>query len=279
MCSDIMIGTCSWNYSSWIGTVYSKACPSPAGYLAEYSRKYSTVEIDSWFYRIPSRKDVTELLKAVPESFRFTCKINRDLTMPFTGKSRNEKNPKFLDPELFFRFCDAVEPMLCRVDIIIFEFEYLNREKMESVSRFLELFSEFKEKIGKGFPIGIETRNSNYLTDDYFDYLNSSDISHVFSEKQYMPHVYDVYDKYRSKINKRTVIRLLGEDRAGIEKLTGKKWDRIVIDREDKERIVEMSTGINQKVIINVNNHYEGSAPLTIKSLKRLFIQRGIKVK
>ena len=45
------IGTCSWNYDSWIGLVYDRKAPYSAAYLNEYARKYPTVEVDSWFYR------------------------------------------------------------------------------------------------------------------------------------------------------------------------------------------------------------------------------------
>ena len=46
----IRIGTCSWKYPEWHGLVYS--APKGIDYLAEYSRKYSTVEIDQWFWSL-----------------------------------------------------------------------------------------------------------------------------------------------------------------------------------------------------------------------------------
>lgn len=54
----IKIGTCSWNYDSWSGLVYTKKSANAAGYLAEYSSHFATVEIDSWFYKIPLRREV-----------------------------------------------------------------------------------------------------------------------------------------------------------------------------------------------------------------------------
>lgn len=276
--NNISIGTCSWNYHSWTGSVYTKAQPSPADYLPEYSKKYNTVEIDSWFYRIPSRSDVSQYTNKVPKSFRFTCKAIRDLTMPFFRTSTPSKNPKFLSPELFSIFCDAIEPMLGQMDMIMLEFEYLNKEKMKSLPIFIDMLNDFINKIKKPCPIGIEIRNSNYLKREYFDFLDINSISHVFSEKQYMPHVYDLYDKFRNRINNITVIRLLGDDRKAVEKLTGNKWDKIVLQSDDLEKIIDMSLDIKHKVIINVNNHYEGSAPLTIEHMKALYRERGVEL-
>lgn len=91
-----------------------------------------------------------------------------------------------------------------------------------------------------------------------------------------MPHVYDVYKKFNSKINTPTVIRLLGDDRNAIENLTGNKWDQIVQKKDDLEKIIDMSLDIKHDVIINVNNHYEGSAPLTIERMRAIYKERGI---
>jgi uncharacterized protein YecE (DUF72 family) len=56
--SNLRIGTCSWNYPSWVGLVYSQPKRTAVEYLHEYSRKYTTAEIDSWFYKIPTPAEV-----------------------------------------------------------------------------------------------------------------------------------------------------------------------------------------------------------------------------
>ncbi|EKD39729.1 MAG: hypothetical protein ACD_75C00309G0009 [uncultured bacterium] len=44
------IGTCSWKYDSWRGLIYSDA--KEINYLREYSRRFSTVEVDQWFWSL-----------------------------------------------------------------------------------------------------------------------------------------------------------------------------------------------------------------------------------
>jgi len=47
MAGSLKIGTCSWNYPSWVGPVYSAQSLNAAGYLPEYSKRFGTAEVDS----------------------------------------------------------------------------------------------------------------------------------------------------------------------------------------------------------------------------------------
>ena len=278
---SIKLGTCSWNYPSWVGLVYSSKKPKAEDYLAEYARKYDTVEIDSWFYRIPEGEEVKGYLSQVPDTFTFTCKMVEDVTLTHKRDLRKtgvlEVNPDFLSPDLFFRYIEAITPMLPRIEGIILEFEYLNKLKMESLPLFIEKLDSFISRVGKGLPLAVETRNKNYLTEEYFRFLDERNLIPVFSEKLYMPPIYEVYEMYKPYVRTKAILRLLGGDRKQMEEKTKEQWNRIVDPRNDKERIVDMSLDLKYRgcsVIINVNNHYEGSAPLTIQALKGLMEER-----
>jgi len=270
-------GTCSWKFESWAGLVYSHTCRTAAQYLREYSRKYRTVEIDSWFYRMPDRKTVHDYLENVDDDFRFTCKLPMSISLTHHRKKKDEtvlrQNPDFLSTDLFSNFLEAVEPMTGRLDAVMLQFEYLNRRKMPSLDHFLRSLEEFAGSVPEGVPLAIETRNSNYLHREYFQFLRENGLLHVFSEKIYMPHVYTVYEKFGDLLSGATVIRLMGGDREDIEKLTGKEWNRLVDPKDDLEEIADMARDIAARDIyltININNHYEGSAPLTIERLDKM---------
>jgi len=68
------------------------------------------------------------------------------------------------------------------------------------------------------------------------------------------------------------VIRLHGPDRKSIEKIAGDNWNQIYINRDNEIKlIVEMIQELQSNEVdlfINVNNHFEGSAPLTIEKIK-----------
>jgi uncharacterized protein YecE (DUF72 family) len=91
-----------------------------------------------------------------------------------------------------------------------------------------------------------------------------------------MPPIAAVYRNWRSLILQQrfVVIRLLGPDRGGIEEQTGKKWNQVVAPKDEQlAAVCEMIKDLLDKgvdVYLNVNNHYEGSAPLTIERIQRL---------
>ncbi|MBD3178709.1 MAG: DUF72 domain-containing protein [Candidatus Latescibacteria bacterium] len=275
--ADPKAGTCSWKFESWVGLVYSRTFRTAAQYLIEYSRKYRTAEIDSWFYRMPDRQTVLDYLENVDEDFSFTCKLPMAISLTHHRKRKGETelrpNPGFLSQELFSEFLEAGEPMTGRLDAVMLQFEYLNRKKMPSLEHFIRSLESFVTGVPEEIPLAIETRNSNYLHGEYFDFLRESRIMHVFSEKIYMPHIYQVYEKHGDLLSGGSVIRLIGGDRKDIEKKTGKKWNRLVEPREDLEEIAAMVRDMVERgieVTVNINNHYEGSAPLTIERFGRM---------
>ncbi|MFO8064843.1 MAG: hypothetical protein R6V29_09460, partial [Spirochaetia bacterium] len=75
----------------------------------------------------------------------------------------------------------------------------------------------------------------------------------------------------------RAVVRLMGGDRKEIEELTGRRWNQVVLPKEpDKEHIAGMISSLlsHADTTLNVNNHYEGAAPATIRSIRHLLYAR-----
>ena len=178
----LRLGTCSWKYDSWKGIVYSDT--NPKNYLKEYSKKFNTVEIDQWFWSLftpskvvlPQKKVVEEYNKSVPPDFRFTIKVPNSITLTHFYKDAKEDqlkpNPFFLSVEVFEEFLNLIEPIKNQLGCLIFQFEYLNKQKMDSLSEFQLKFSEFYKGLNKKAPsIGIEIRNPNYLNENYFKFL------------------------------------------------------------------------------------------------------------
>jgi uncharacterized protein YecE (DUF72 family) len=76
---QIRLGTQGWSYADWVGDMYDAAA-RPETYLAAYAQEFSTVEIDSTFYGTPSLERVRKWAASVPEGFRFSCKLAREIT-------------------------------------------------------------------------------------------------------------------------------------------------------------------------------------------------------
>ncbi|RMF59871.1 MAG: DUF72 domain-containing protein [Calditrichaeota bacterium] len=282
--SRLYIGTCSWKYDSWAGLVYSRK--KPDNYLKEYAHHFNTVEIDQWFWSLfgvdkvslPRREVVMEYIQSVPDDFLFTIKVPNSITLThFYRKNKNEplkRNPYFLSPKLFQEFLELLTPMKDQIGMLMFQFEYLNKQKMRDQYEFHMALSEFFKKIESGYPYAIEPRNPQYLNRAYFDFLNKHQLYHVFLEGYYMPPIVQVYEKHRDQIQDKTVIRLHGGDRKEIEEKSGEQWNQIWDDRsKELPAIANMIKDLQARgvtVFLNVNNHYEGSAPLTIQRIEKL---------
>ncbi len=286
---SIHIGTCSWKYDSWEGIVYPEG--EKYDFLPQYARHFDTVEVDQWFWslfgvdkvKMPEEKTVTEYLQAVPSDFKFTIKIPNSITLThfYThGKPKGtpmEVNPHFFSKSLMQRFIETIAPLRERTGVLMFQFEYLNRQKMVSQAQFLQRFGEFLETCPPGYTYAVELRNPNYLNETYFAFLNRFHLAHVFVQGYYMPLIKEIYQKYAAFIRDLAVIRLMGTDRPGIEERAGNKWNKIVDNRDnelpDIVQILKALEAKNVMVFLNINNHYEGSAPLTIRKIQEMLLE------
>jgi uncharacterized protein YecE (DUF72 family) len=152
---------------------------------------------------------------------------------------------------------------------------------MPSQARFLELLEGFFSRIPPGPPCVLEPRNPHWLNGPYFAMLKRRGLGHCFLQGYYMPAVAGLCSQWARELasSAPAVVRLHGPDRAGMEKASGGRWDRIVEARDrELEEVVDSVAGLlanGFEVYLNVNNHYEGSAPLTIEKILRLLRARG----
>jgi len=75
--NQVFLGTSGWSYKEWVGPFYTKEDKS---LLRAYTKVFKTVEIDSTFYRYPSKGMVMGWTKYSPEGFVFTAKLPQLIT-------------------------------------------------------------------------------------------------------------------------------------------------------------------------------------------------------
>ncbi|GAB4263148.1 MAG: DUF72 domain-containing protein [Deferrisomatales bacterium] len=73
------VGTSGWHYDHWEGPFYPSGLP-PAQRLPYYAARFSTVEINGTFYRLPEASTFAAWRNSVPEGFVFAVKASRYLT-------------------------------------------------------------------------------------------------------------------------------------------------------------------------------------------------------
>ena len=280
---NLYLGTCSWKYPSWEGLVYSSR--EPVNYLAEYARQYSTVEVDQWFWSLgktgaalPRQEIVAEYDQSTPPGFRFSVKCPNALTLTHHHARKGEPlrpNERFLDQDFFMRFLESLAVLVPKIGLFIFQFEYLNKDKMPSRNQFMDRLGAFLSSLPGDMPYAVEIRNPRWMDGPWFKLLQGQGVAPVLLQGYWMDDIAATMDRYQAILDDTVCLRLHGEDREGMEEQTGSDWSSIIRPKDDEllciAGAVTKLAGAGRKAFINVNNHYEGCAPLTIQKLRRLF--------
>jgi uncharacterized protein YecE (DUF72 family) len=75
----IRIGTSGFSYKEWKGSFYPEDLPA-SGMLRYYAGKFSTVEINNTFYRMPTASVLASWAEQVPDGFTFALKASQRIT-------------------------------------------------------------------------------------------------------------------------------------------------------------------------------------------------------
>ena len=101
--SNVLLGTSGWSYNEWVGPFYTKMDKSK---LRAYTKVFKTVEIDSTFYRYPSKGTVMGWTRYSPESFVYTAKLPGLIT-----HDKKLSLDEGIEQDLQ-RFIDIMEPLI-----------------------------------------------------------------------------------------------------------------------------------------------------------------------
>lgn len=75
----VRIGCSGWNYEDWRGELYPRTM-ARRRWLTAYAERFSTVEVNSTFYRLASLPAVEGWVRDTPDEFMFSVKASRYLT-------------------------------------------------------------------------------------------------------------------------------------------------------------------------------------------------------
>lgn len=95
MPEDCYIGTSGWNYGHWAGVFYPPDLPKSA-WFSFYAERFSSVEINYSFYRLPEETTFDHWREQSPEGFVYALKANRYLTHQKRLKDCAEPLEKFV---------------------------------------------------------------------------------------------------------------------------------------------------------------------------------------
>jgi len=123
----IRIGTCSWADEALVKHWYPRGMRSAEERLRYYAERFSTVEVDSTYYRLPEPEMTARWAERTPPGFVFHVKAFGMMTrhpvrleqLPpdlreladVDERGRVERPPRELRAEVFQRFREALEPL------------------------------------------------------------------------------------------------------------------------------------------------------------------------
>lgn len=217
--TEFRVGTSAFTAAGW-ETAFYPAGMKPAEYLAYYATKFTTVEVDSTFYRTPSVATVNGWARKVPDGFLLAAKIPQLIT--------HEKCLKDCDEDLKY-FLETMDLMGGKLGPLLFQFGYFNKKAFKSGKEFLARLEPFLKKLPKGYKFALEIRNKQWLTAEFFDLLREHKVAYALIDQAWMPRPNEIFEKSDPITADFTYIRLLG-DRKGIEKQT-KIWEKVIVDR------------------------------------------------
>jgi len=269
MAGEIRLGTSSFTADGWNGSFYPKGMKS-ADYLAYYSTRFDTVEVDSTFYHCPTAAAVTNWALETPPGFIFSLKIPRTIT--------HEKVLVDCDKE-FEQFVTTVDVLDEKLGPMVFQFPFFDEKVFTTPVQFESRLKAFFKKLllVSDYRFAVEIRNKYWLKPRLLDVLRENNVALVLQDQSWMPHPKEL-ENYDLLTADSSYIRWLG-NRKDIEKLTT-TWNSTIIDRtNDLQTWVDVCEKIQKRGItqyVYTNNHYSGFAPATVELFRSLCKVRGI---
>lgn len=84
---QILVGTSGYSYTEWTEAGVYPAGTQPGRMLGIYAQRFPAVELNYTWYQMPKADALERMQRQVPETFRFSMKLNRSLTHEVTPDS------------------------------------------------------------------------------------------------------------------------------------------------------------------------------------------------
>jgi uncharacterized protein YecE (DUF72 family) len=164
---EILIGTAGWSYDDWQDVVYPSGAGGKFDRLAYMAHLCDTIEINSSFYHIPSRRVVQSWLGRVSDlpKFQFSAKLYQEIT--------HQRDPRTAD-DLLKQYVESIEPihLAGRLGAVLLQFPWSFKFSDTSL-KWLE------RVVGRLalMPLAIEVRHNSWLEDEFFDFLKTHHVA------------------------------------------------------------------------------------------------------
>ncbi|MGI8827079.1 MAG: DUF72 domain-containing protein [Chloroflexota bacterium] len=243
--AQVFLGTQGWSYKDWVGSFYPPKT-QPSDYLAQYTREFGAVELDSTFYGTPLPSRVDGWRDNTPDDFVFTAKMPRTITHDRHLIDSRDELEEFLGAVTRLR--SKLGPVLIQMPP---SFKIDERPALENFLSILPTSVRF----------ALELRHRSWLNEATFDLLRAHEIAWTMVDLSFMPRQVALTTDF-------AYVRWLGK-RSDIQRVNAVQIDRTDDLEKWAQTLQTVSTKV-ERLYGFVNNHYSGHSPSDVRNLRRL---------
>ena len=242
---EYYLGCSGWSYDGWKGSFYPEDLDNRY-WLSYYSKIFDFVEIDSTFYKIPSKFIVNNWNKRTPENFKFAVKFPKVIT--------HDKRLKDVEKDIE-QFYDAMEQLYDKILVFLIQLP-----PSLQIAEGLDLIKNLRYQLDPSFRYAIEVRHHSWFNELFYNVLKERNYCLVWSQQDILitPPILTTDFLYLRLIGDRSInerdFGKINKDRTKEMEL----WSKILEDVDRKVNDMKMA-------IIAANNHYAGFGPMTAK--------------
>ena len=284
MGATVRVGTCSWADETLTKVWYPRHVRSGEARLRHYAERFTTVEANSTYYRLPDAELVGTWAERVPDGFTMHVKafglmtrhpvkldaLPEDLrdVMPVDERGRVDRPPRELRAEVFRRFHRALEPLRERGKLGGILLQFPSYVVHKDVS--LDYIAWTVEQLGGDEPL-VEFRHRSWLDDEHraqtLSFLESIGAGYVIVDaprteaKNLVPTVV-------ARTNRTAYVRFHGRNASTWNKRTGsaaERFDHLYSYEELREWVEPLRelAGEAESVYAMFNNNGRSQLPST----------------
>jgi uncharacterized protein YecE (DUF72 family) len=161
------VGTSGYNYPEWKGSFYPPKLPA-AKMLPYYAERFTTVEINYTFYRIPNEKILAGWSGATPAQFRLTLKAPKRIT--HIAKLRD-------CADLLQYFLKTAATLGPKLGAILFQLPPYLRKDLAVLDGFLAL-------LPPGTCAAFEFRHASWMDEEVFARLRAQNLALCIADSE-----------------------------------------------------------------------------------------------
>lgn len=152
----LCIGASGYSYDDWVGSFYPRGTPR-SDFIKFYASKFSVVEVNATYYRIPPPRNFAAMAQKTPPHFQFVVKAHQDMTH---NQSREQS--------LYHSFLDAVQPLrdAGKFEGVLLQFPFSFRNETRTRSHLAFLRQQLP-----GMRLWAEFRHESWATPPVLEYL------------------------------------------------------------------------------------------------------------